>query len=356
MTRLRRWLLVLTASLLLNGLMFFQLAKWIENWNYSVPPSSIRVRILEADGSSSGLPRNSMDDVVVLPSSEVKPPEPEPEPEREDPKLPDGQIVEIAPPANQEVPAKSDYLAEYNSAVPKETRTEAYKVNPEVLANIYSRESKIAQESLPDVGATTISSGATVGTVQDLQNPGGAPHSAIPSPYALTNKAGFAAPTIGSNGDSTLAGAPQNDLLNEALGDSVALNARLMVGAEYLNRIRRQVNHYWVQNIENLPAGTVIAKESYRTVVEVVLTGEGRMESISVSGKSGSDPVDQCLKDAFRVASPFPNPPEQLISRDGRVYLPDFDFTVQFGQARMQYQGVDPRAGVQFPGILKSPR
>jgi hypothetical protein len=29
---------------------------------------------------------------------------------------------------------------------------------------------------------------------------------------------------------------------------------------------------------------------------------------------------------------------------------------VQLGRPQMQYQGIDPRAGVQFPGIMKSPR
>ena len=38
------------------------------------------------------------------------------------------------------------------------------------------------------------------------------------------------------------------------------------------------------------------------------------------------------------------------------LYLDDFDFVVVLSQARNQYQGIDPRAGVQFPGILKSPR
>jgi hypothetical protein len=29
---------------------------------------------------------------------------------------------------------------------------------------------------------------------------------------------------------------------------------------------------------------------------------------------------------------------------------------VQVGQAQANYQGIDPRSGVQFPGILKAPR
>ena len=71
---------------------------------------------------------------------------------------------------------------------------------------------------------------------------------------------------------------------------------------------------------------------------------------------SGSDPLDDAVVRAFRLAGPFPNPPEGLVQKDGRVYLPEMDFTVQIGTAKAQYQGIDPRAGVQYPGILKSPR
>ena len=45
-----------------------------------------------------------------------------------------------------------------------------------------------------------------------------------------------------------------------------------------------------------------------------------------------------------------------FIKKDGRVYLPDMGFEVQLGTARAHYQGIDPRAGVLFPGIQKSPR
>ena len=38
----------------------------------------------------------------------------------------------------------------------------------------------------------------------------------------------------------------------------------------------------------------------------------------------------------------------------GRVYLPKFGFEVDVGSGRARYDGVDPRAGVRFPGILKA--
>jgi hypothetical protein len=282
--------------------------------------------------------------------------EEKPEEEEPEPVMPDGQVVETVTPDEEKVPLVSDYLAEHDNAVKQETRTDAYKVNPDVLSNQYSRESKMEFEDVMDVGATDKSSGATVGSLNDPAPGKGAPRSIIPSPWALTNKEGLAAPTKASSSTQSLSGAPQNDLLNEKLDRSVALNTREFLGAAYMNRIRRQVNFYWKQSLDNVSPSLRLSKPAYNTVVAIVLSGEGALESISITTESGSGPLDNVVVEAFRVAGPFPNPPEQLVRKDGRVYLSDLDFTVTLGQATMQYQGIDPRAEVQFPGILKSPR
>jgi hypothetical protein len=276
--------------------------------------------------------------------------EPEPDPN------PKGQVVEVPKPNEEKIPAKADYLADHNNSVPEETKTLQYKVNPDVLSNQYSKESKLKFEDLLDVGAKEDSSGATVGSLSDPAPGEGAPHSAIPSPWALTNKEGLAAPSAASSKNQELAGAPQNDLLDEKTSNVTALNTREFIGAAYINRIRRQVNFYWNQNLQNLSSSVRLSNPRYNTVVGVVLNADGALETITVTTTSGSDPLDDCVTSAFRIAGPFPNPPEQLIRRDGRVYLDDLDFEVMLGHAEMPYQGIDPRAGVQFPGILKAPR
>jgi TonB family protein len=136
----------------------------------------------------------------------------------------------------------------------------------------------------------------------------------------------------------------------------VALNTREFIGSAYINRIKRQVNLYWSQNLDNLSPSVRLSRPRYQTVVDIVLTSEGALQSVTVTDASGSTALDECVLSAFRLAGPFPNPPAQLIARDGQVYLSDLAFEVQLGRAQMQYQGIDPRAGVQFPGIMKSPR
>ncbi len=294
--------------------------------------------------------------IVLIESApaEAEPPKPPPEEPEDKIVQPDGQIVEIAKPLDPQIPDQSDYLAEWNNQVDRETRSEQYAVNPEVVSDQFSRETQVGGDTLPDVHAERPATGAMVGN--DRFDPGrDGNFASLPSPYSVTNAPGLDAPVPSTPGSRDWKGAPQNDLLNEQIGDRTALNTREYLYASYLNRIRRLVNFYWKQNVDNLPSSVRFAKSSYDTGVDVVLTSEGGLDTLEVTHESGSNPLDDCVVRAFKLAGPFPNPPEGLIERDGRVYLPDFTFQVTLGHAQLRYDGVDPRAGVQFPGLLKSP-
>ncbi len=280
---------------------------------------------------------------------------PEEEPDEDKRELPDGQLVEVAPPEKEEKPEESEYLSEYDITVPEETRSERYEINPEVLAPQWSKEQAFEQEDLVDLNVTEPSTGATVGNNSFEPDRDGALAS-LPSPWAVTNREGTQAPVPASHASARMSGAPQNDRLDERRGDQVALNTKEFLYASYLNRIRRLVNFYWQQNLDNLGSGVALSKSSYTTAVEAILSSDGALEQIEITQRSGSPELDDCLVRAFRVAGPFPNPPEGLIEKDGRVYLPSFEFTVNIGQAQMRFVGVDPRSSVQFPGILKAPR
>ncbi len=352
-------LLAIAVSLLVHVVGAPMLARWIAGAGIPLHDAAVAIRTVEGD------PLDALDPTqrarllaaeAAIRQPEPDPTEPEEEPEEPEPKLPDGQIVETPRPTEEQTPAVADYLAEHDNAVPVETRSERFKINPDVLSNMYSDEARLALEDVPDVGATEDSTGATVGTLMPPDAGRGAPRTAIASPWAFTNKEGLAAPVPSSSREQTLSGAPQNDLLDEKKGAVVALNTREFIGTAYLNRIRRQVNFYWDQNLDNLGSSVRISAPRYRTVVAIVLSADGVLESIRVTDDSGSPPHDDAVVDAFRIAGPFPNPPEQLVSKDGRVYLEDFSFEVQYGQAQLDYSGIDPRAGVQFPGIMKAPR
>jgi len=349
-----RLALFVAISLLFNFLVFRHGGAYLGAWGAGVWSVPTRIEVVEGDAAASRL-RDPLSPLDATPPTVD--PESEPEvPEEEEKRLPDGQLVETPPPTEERIPLDSDYLAEHNASVPEETRSERYRINPEVIADRWSEDAKYQMEDAVDVGATDFSTGATVGSPSDLDAGRGAPRSALPSRWSVSNKPGVAAPVQASSRTQSMSGAPQNDLLDERNGDRVALNTREFLGAEYINRIRRMVNYYWDQNVQNLPNSVVLSRSQYLTEVAVVLDGTGALETIDVTHESGLGAVDACVVNAFRIAGPFPNPPAQLISKDGRVYLDDLGFTLQVGRAHLEYQGIDPRAGVQFPGILKSPR
>ncbi len=287
--------------------------------------------------------------VILEPQPEVAE---EPEEEPLDMK---GQLVEMPPPEEEVRPSDdAEYLSQYDITVEEETRSDLFKINPEIVAPVYSTEEKLEQEDLIDLDVDEPSTGAQVGNDSfDPSTDGNL--SALPSPWALTNKDGLQAPVPASHSTTSISGAPQNDLLNEQSGDQVSLNTKKFLYAGYLERIRRMVNFFWEQNIDNLPGSVRLVKSAYTTHVSVVLDSTGSLEIVEITRESGSEPLDDCVVRAFRLAAPFPNPPEGLIEKDGRVYLPRFEFTVRQGVARIRYQGVDPRAGVLFPGLHKSP-
>lgn len=289
--------------------------------------------------------------LIVTPPEE---PPPAPEPKPPEPEL-DGQLVDTPKPEEEKRPEDSEYLAEHDNTVEEETRSERYRVNPEVLAPEFSEADEVKTEQAMDLNVTEQSTGAQVGNDRFDPDRDG-PMAAIPSQFTLTNRDGLQRPVMASSSESALSGAPNNDLLREKIGKATQLNTRELVGATYLNHIRRMVNFYWSQNLDNLPSSTLLARPAYTTVVVVTLDRDGALKKLELAQPCGSDALDQAVVTAFQLAAPFPNPPKQLIEDDGTIYLPQMSFTVELGRARPIFMGVDPRGGVQFPGIQKAPR
>jgi len=151
-----------------------------------------------------------------------------------------------------------------------------------------------------------------------------------------------------------LRGAPNNDRLDEEQGASTFLNAREFKYFGYMQLIRRQVNFYWSQALNNV--GQVqqpLNRREYTTTLYVALDEEGNLQSVSLVRSCGVRNFDDATLMAFKTAAPFPPPPEGLVDEDGRAELPSFEFTVTLTKGPARYSGVDPRAHVLFPGITR---
>ena len=133
---------------------------------------------------------------------------PETDAEEEEPEVPvfEGQIVEVAPPEEEQKPEEADYLSEHNIVVEEETKTDKFKINPEILAPKFSKEEKLEQEDLVDLHIDKPSTGAQVGNHRfDPDRDGSL--AALPSPWTQTNKPGPQDPVPASHLSSAISGA-----------------------------------------------------------------------------------------------------------------------------------------------------
>ncbi len=152
--------------------------------------------------------------------------------------------------------------------------------------------------------------------------------------------------------EGTFAGAPTNDFIRETPGEATMLNAKEFRYFGYIQKIKRQVNFYWTQALDNIgPIRERLTRNEYTTVVHVVLDRHGNLSSVSLVRTCGIRAFDEATLDAFRIAAPFPPPPDGLLDRNGQAVLPSVGFTVTLSRGTARYSAIDPRANVMFPGI-----
>lgn len=281
--------------------------------------------------------------------------------------LPTGQVVDVAQ-GNDQKPADSQYLAEHDNTVAKETRareqTPFYgKAMPKQTTvqppDAKAQEKKIkgnqgtgtedltkAQKSLtaeraipktserPKVaslersedGETRVKGEAAItnGFASRLQLRPGA-LLAHDGQEGSEGKAGTPdAPeethNAGTQGEAV--GAAPNDFLNKVpIGDGTFLNTREFKYASFFNRVKQRVGEQWHPNDnlrQNDPRGHATARTRI-TVVDVTLDETGHIVEVEVSQSCGVGFLDDEAVAAFRRAQPFPNPPAGLFESDHRI-------------------------------------
>jgi len=307
-------------------------------WSEEIPPlEPMRVQLLSIAASEA---------------------EPEEEPEEPEAATPDGQIVEIAPPVDQRQPEKADYLAEYDSTVPEESVDRRYRLDRTVTAPSYSSDDAFElQEQVEASPSQLPTSGATAG--RQIYRNGN--YSLFPdrqSPFDFSSKKGLDTPTTASHGATQLSGSPSNDHLpNVASADRTALNAHEFLYASFWNRVKQLVSFYADQTLANARPRVALRSPRYEMVLSGAIATDGRLLTIEIDKSSGVPEWDNAVKEAFRLAAPFPDPPEGAAD-PGTGYIPirRFGFTIILGGARAEMSGIDPRQGIEFPGLQTLPR
>lgn len=118
-------------------------------------------------------------------------------------------------------------------------------------------------------------------------------------------------------------GAIENYLPKVRPGNQTALNTAASPFAAYLATIHRQIHVYFAdQFLRGLPmAGSPMSDPSLITTLEIVINGDGTLETVGVARSSGFLPFDYGAFSSVQKAAPFPPPPTKILSSDGRAYM-----------------------------------
>jgi len=328
-------------------------------------PVSQRVRLVTVDGNVvhpyRSKPREIVRQNVTPPHTTALPP-PEAPPRG-------GQVVALPATPDAQAPDHARFLAETNSRVEHETRSRfqsasaanvtnepAVTAQPQasprpasVSAERYRRYSDAppAPRSQPEQQPFTLSPpnlarrqqlalafDAAGGrfrnqTAREVKSGSRAPSLSLEPSAASPAEAATSAtqtPTLAdlipSMGQlAALPGAPSNDYLEGLeVGDGTFLNAREFKYASFFNRVKRAVSEHWSpMTATGRGTDNRMGAQTWVTVVNVTLDGQGSVSDVAIAHASGNDALDREAVAAFVRAGAFPNPPKGLVAANGTL-------------------------------------
>jgi len=106
-------------------------------------------------------------------------------------------------------------------------------------------------------------------------------------------------------------------------GDQTALNAAASPFAEFISDAHRRIHREFAYRfIGSLPmVSGPFSDPSLYTEMEIVFNRDGSIHRIGIIKSSGFLPFDYGTFEAVMRAQPYPEPPPQILSGDGRVYV-----------------------------------
>ena len=111
------------------------------------------------------------------------------------------------------------------------------------------------------------------------------------------------------------------------VGGFTALNTDQFIYYTFYSRINEQIRNRWISNIQNIIYQTpqnVMNQWSAMpqvTQLEVLLDPKGHFVRAILYRHAQSKNLDEAAVSAFRRASPFNNPPSELVKSDGYIHL-----------------------------------
>jgi TonB family protein len=119
-----------------------------------------------------------------------------------------------------------------------------------------------------------------------------------------------------------IGGSTQDAIKDVDEGEETALNSKKWRFATFFNRVKKQVSEHWHPEEayrRRDPTGVIYGHQNRYTELRIQLKADGHLANVGVGLPSGLEFLDDEAITAFKEAQPFPNPPRQLLERDGLI-------------------------------------
>jgi TonB family protein len=119
-----------------------------------------------------------------------------------------------------------------------------------------------------------------------------------------------------------IGGGTQDALQDVDEGEETALNSKKWRFATFFNRVKRQVAEHWHPEEayrRRDPTGAIYGRTNRYTELRIQLKPDGHLANVGVGLPCGLEFLDDEAISAFKEAQPFPNPPRQLLERNGVI-------------------------------------
>jgi len=385
----RAWLWLALALALLGHLAFVGLLLVLSLFHYGNGPEKplqtrpVSLRPVSADQWARN--RGPTSDRMAQNQRQAARPQPPEEKKPKKEKLPNGQVVDVAPGNDQEAP-DAKYLAEHNNRVQKETRareqTPFYRnampqrttsqphegsgsdaVDKPQLAgnNGLGNDDRPLRDAVkkqqPTFEVPDQKRRQEIAVREDSKGPGASVSNQKEAPEVRGNSSRLKIQPGDTGGDEEgstgkkgapgvpnlmpsasvldkITGAAPNDHLSDVdEGQGTFLNTKEWKFSSFFNRVKQSVGMHWdpgSQLRQRDPTGNIYGGKDRYTIVSVALNERGMVKEIYVEKSCGLDFLDLEAIKSFERAQPFPNPPPGLLDGDSTIRF-SFGFFLEMG-------------------------
>jgi TonB family protein len=108
-------------------------------------------------------------------------------------------------------------------------------------------------------------------------------------------------------------------------GNQTVLNTRAAPFAAFVARMHRSIHLLWgfgaLEDWDELGASSPLNNPNLLTTLEMVLNADGTVDKVTIVKASGYLPYDTAAIDTAFAAGPYPEPPREIRSANGKVYV-----------------------------------